>query len=210
MRIEDLRVTTLVHKYPADKKFTYAGGVCSYRTTSLIEIESSGGLVGIGSAYSHPGLVKLIIDEYLRPILRGEQVENIRGLWIKMYQATRWFGRKGAAMSAIGGVDVALWDLLGKQRGLPVYALLGAAKPNQVAAYASALLWKDDLADLTADAARMRKSGFRRMKVRLGRSEMYDIAAVDAVIAGAGADGQVMVDGSMTYGRGGSNWEPIY
>ena len=199
MRIEDLRVTTLVYQYPIDKRFTYAGGICSYRTTSLIEIEADNGLVGIGSVYSHPGIVKLIVEDYLRPLLQGEQVDNIRRLWMKMYLATRWFGRKGVAMSAIGGVDVALWDLLGKRQDRPVYDLLGAAKPRSVAAYASALLWKNDISDLTVEAASIRNAGFRRMKVRLGRSEEYDIAAVDAVIAGAGADGQVMVDGSMRY-----------
>lgn len=200
MRIDDIRVTTLVFEYPQARRFRYAGGICTHRTTSLIEVVTDTGMIGIGSTYSHPGLVATVIADQLAPLLRGENIDDIRRLWRIMYLATRWFGRKGAVMSAIGGVDVALWDLLGKVRGLPVHQLLGAEKVRSVPAYASALLWADDLSSLTAEARRHRQAGFRRMKMRLGRSSDYDLAALDAVIAGAGEEAEVIVDGSMRYG----------
>jgi D-galactarolactone cycloisomerase len=140
-----------------------------------------------------------VIEDQIAPLLRGEPIDDVRRLWRMMYLATRWFGRKGAVMSAIGAVDVALWDLLGKARGLPVKALLSGTVARTVPAYASALLWVDHLADLTAEAERHRNSGFRRMKMRLGRSSEYDLAALDAVRAGAGSEGEVIVDGSMRY-----------
>ena len=68
-----------------------------------------------------------------------------------MYSVTRWYGRKGAAMSALGGVDMALWDLRGKAAGKPLYQLLGARR-ERVRIYASALLWKDDPAQLAEEA----------------------------------------------------------
>ncbi|MBK8083430.1 MAG: mandelate racemase/muconate lactonizing enzyme family protein [Devosia sp.] len=199
MRIDDIRVTTLVFAYPEQDRFRYAGGRCTHRVTSLIEVVADDGTVGIGSAYSHPRLVEIVVADQLLPLLRGEAIDDVRRLWRAMYAGTRWFGRKGAVMSAIGAVEVALWDLLGKQLGLPVHRLLGGDGVRSVPAYASALLWADHLPDLTPEAERHRNNGFRRMKMRLGRSSDYDLAALDAVISGAGSDAEVIVDGSMRY-----------
>ena len=199
MRIDDIRVTTLVFAYPEQDRFRYAGGRCTHRVTSLIEVVAEDGTVGIGSAYSHPRLVEIVVADQLLPLLRGEAIDDVRRLWRAMYAGTRWFGRKGAVMSAIGAVEVALWDLLGKQLGLPVHRLLGGDGVRSVPAYASALLWADHLPDLTTEAERHRNNGFRRMKMRLGRSSDYDLAALDAVISGAGSDAEVIVDGSMRY-----------
>jgi D-galactarolactone cycloisomerase len=93
---------------------------------------------------------------------------------------------------------VALWDLRGKHLGIPVWKLLGASR-NKVPAYASALLWKDDIRDLAHEAALHIDHGFRRVKMRLGRSEEYDTSAVRAVRAAVGAGHDVMVDASMRY-----------
>ena len=199
MHIDDIRVTNLVYPYPEEDRFRYAGGKCTHRVTSLVEVVTDSGLVGVGSAYSHPRLVATVIEDQILPLLRGEVIDDVRRLWRAMYAGTRWFGRKGAVMSAIGAVDVALWDLLGKQKGLPVHRLLGGTGARSVPAYASALLWADQLSDLTAEAERHRNAGFRRMKMRLGRSSEYDLSALDAVIAGAGKDADVIVDGSMRY-----------
>ena len=199
MRIDAIEVTTLVYEYPENKRFLYAGGRCTHRVSSLVEVITDTGVVGVGSCYSHPGLVATVIDDQIAPLLRGEPIDDVRHLWNVMYRATRWFGRKGATMTAIGAVDIALWDLLGKAKGQPVHRLLGGDGARSVPAYASALLWADKLPVLTAEAARHRDNGFRRMKMRLGRSSTYDLAALDAVIAGAGKDGEVIVDGSMRY-----------
>lgn len=200
MRIDDIRVHTLVFEYPDALKFRYAGGTCTHRVTSLIEVVAEDGRVGIGSAYSHPGLVATTVEDQLAPLLRGETLDDIGRLWRRMYLATRWFGRKGAVMTAIGGVDTALWDLFGKLHDQPVHRLLRAGSTaTSVPAYASALLWHDDPAALQSEAARHRDHGFLRMKMRLGKTPEQDIAALDAVIAGAGREGSVIVDGSMRY-----------
>ena len=121
----------------------------------------------------------------------------MEGLWERMYGLTRWYGRKGAAMSALGGVDTALWDLRGKAAGKPVWALLGGER-STCPAYASGLLW-NDIEALAAEAAGHIESGFRRVKLRMARSEEYDREAVRAVRAAIGPGGDVMVDASMRY-----------
>ncbi|MGA8234722.1 MAG: mandelate racemase/muconate lactonizing enzyme family protein, partial [Candidatus Acidiferrales bacterium] len=116
----------------------------------------------------------------------------------KMYQLTRWYGRKGAAISALGGLDIAFWDLRGKALGKPIYRLLGSDRSN-VPAYASGLFWHEDVSALETEAARHRNRGFRRIKMRLGHSEAYDKAAVEAARRGVGRDGDLIVDGSHRY-----------
>src|SRR5213075_579121 len=105
---------------------------------------------------------------------------------------------KGVAVSALGGVDIALWDLRGKAAGKPVYELLGAER-GSVPAYASGLFWAYDVRELEKEAARHVERGFRRVKMRLGRDVDYDLAAVDAARRGAGAGNDVIVDGSHRY-----------
>ncbi len=199
MKIAHIEVLNLLFDYPEGRRFTYAGGTCTGRVTSLICVTTDDGRVGIGSAYSHPGLVYLIVKGQLEPLLRGQDPREVEYLWERMYAITRWYGRKGAAMSALGGLDTAFWDLRGQDEGRPVWQLLGGEQCRDCPAYASALLWKEDVADLADEAERHLAHGFRRMKMRLGRSEEYDRAAVHAVRQVLGHDGELMVDGSMRY-----------
>lgn len=198
MKIDHIDVINLCYEYPAERRFTYAGGVCTGRLSSLILVHTDTGQVGIGSAYSHPGMVALTVKQQLEPLLRGRDPCEVEFLWERMYAVTRWYGRKGAAMSALGGLDVAFWDLRGQALGKPVWALLGGDRTT-CPAYASALLWKPDVKLLADEAAAHLAKGFRRMKMRLGRSEEYDVAAVRAVRAAIGNDNDLMADASMKY-----------
>ncbi len=199
MRIASIDVDTLLFEYPAQSRFRYAGGTCTHRVSSLIRVAADNGEVGIGSVYSHPRLVETIVTEQIAPMLRGRDPTAVEDLWRLMYGLTRWYGRKGAAVSAIGGVETALWDLRGKQARTPVWKLLGGENVKAVPAYASALLWDDDVAALGREARVHLDRGFRRMKMRLGRSWDYDVAALEAVTTACGRDGEVMVDGSLRY-----------
>ncbi len=198
MRVAEIEVFNLSHKYAAGRGFRYAGGICTGRLTSLVRVIADNGMVGWGSAYSHPDLIRTVIEGHLKPQLLGDDPTEVETLWTKMYNATRWYGRKGAAVSALGALDVAFWDLRGKHYGKPVRALLGSDR-HEVPGYASALLWQDDLANLTEEAARHADHGFQRMKMRLGRGWDYDCAALAAVRKGAGAKSDIMCDGSMRY-----------
>jgi L-alanine-DL-glutamate epimerase-like enolase superfamily enzyme len=197
MKIDHVEAINLYFEYPGRHGFQYAAGICTGRVTTLIRVYTDTGHVGIGSVYSHPALVYLIVRGQLDPMLRGEDPRQVEALWDKMYRLSRWYGRKGVAMSALGGVDVALWDLRGKAVGKPVWALLGG-KRRSCPAYASGLLWKD-IDKLGEEASHHIDSGFRRVKMRLGRSEEYDTAAVRAVRAAVGKDNDVIVDASMRY-----------
>jgi D-galactarolactone cycloisomerase len=199
MRIAWIDVTTLVFAYPPPHGFRYAGGACTHRLTSLVELRTDCGRTGIGAAYSHPDLVRICIEQHLAPLLIGRDPTEVEALWRRMYLDTRWYGRKGAAISALGAIDTALWDLRGQALGVPVRKLLAADARDAVPAYASGLLWHDSEASIAEEAARHVAEGFRRMKMRLGYGGSQDLAMIDAVRRGAGPGRDVMVDGSMRY-----------
>ena len=110
MKIDRVEAIHLRYEYPNQHGFESSGGITSARLTSLVLVHTDQGEVGVGSVYSHPALVDVVIRQ-LDPLLRGRDPRNVEELWEQMYGWTRWYGRKGAAMSALGGVDVALWDL---------------------------------------------------------------------------------------------------
>ena len=203
MRIASIEVINLRHAYPAGGGFRYAGGVCTGRLTSLVKVSTECGRTGWGSAYSHPEMVRLTVEGQLAPLLAGADPTEVEALWQRMYALTRWYGRKGAAVSALGALDTAFWDLRGQALGKPIWALLGGER-RLVPAYASALLWRDRVEDLAEEARRHVANGFRRMKMRLGRSREYDEAALDAALEGAGPGAEIMVDGSMRYDLAGA------
>lgn len=198
MRIDEVEIHHLRYEYPEAERFQYAGGVCTARLTSLVRLHTDNGLTGIGSAYSHPGMMDLVMRGQLRDLLIGQDPADIEGLWDRMYGMTRWYGRKGAAVTAIGAVDVALWDLRGKIADKPVYELLGGSSAS-CPAYASNLLWQDSADALAQEAAGYIDAGFRRVKMRLARTEEYDRAGVLAVREAIGPNNDLMVDASMRY-----------
>lgn len=196
-RIEDIQAVNLRYRYPPEDRFRYGGGVCTGRLTTLVFVRLENGRTGVGSAYTHPGMAYLTVQHQLAPMLRGLEAADVEGVWERMYGLTRWYGRKGAAMSALGAVDVALWDLRGQEAGQPLWKLLGG-DCGRCPIYASALLWKEP-AQLAQEALSYVEKGFRRVKMRLARSEEYDREAVRAVRRALGPEPDIIVDASMRY-----------
>lgn len=198
MKIRDIEVSNLRFEYPPERRFHYAGGICTGRLTTLIKVDTDEGVEGLGSVYSHPDLVRTIVEGQLRPALVGADPLQIEACWQRCYALTRWYGRKGVAVSALGGIDIALWDIRGKVEGKRICDLLGQAR-DSVPAYASGLLWKREVAELEDEARRHLGRGFRGVKMRLGKDRVYDLAAVSAVRDTIGPDAPLMVDGNARY-----------
>ena len=198
MKIRDIEVVTLRFEYPRGGGFRYAGGYCTGRASSLVWVHTDEGISGLGSVYSHPDLVRVIVEGQLAPMLRGHDPLQVEAIWEQNYKLTRWYGRKGAAMSALGGVDMALWDIRGKVEGKSICELLGKRR-GRVPAYASALLWRDDPAELGEEAQGHLDRGFRAMKTRLGRNFAYDRDGLQSLQDVLGAEHRLMVDGNARY-----------
>jgi L-alanine-DL-glutamate epimerase-like enolase superfamily enzyme len=198
MRIASIEVVNLHFKYPDDQVHINAEGRMGHRLTSLVFVELDNGLRGVGSAYSHPDVIRTIVEDHLAPLLVDQDPTHIAELWDRMYSLTRWYGRKGAAISALGAIDTALWDLRGKIERVPVHRLLGA-KSTAVYAYASGLMWQNDLALLAEEARRHVNDGYGLMKMRLGREPAYDKEGVLAVSRAITGRARLAVDGTHRY-----------
>lgn len=103
----------------------------------VVKIETSdAGLYGLGCAtYAYrTKAVACVVEDYLRPLLLGREVSRIEEIWHLMHHNAYW--RNGPVLNnAAAGVDMALWDILGKQTGQPVYNLLGGKVRDGVAIY---------------------------------------------------------------------------
>ncbi len=216
MKITDVKTLSLAHEGPRVMDATH---ILSRRTTLIVEIHTDEGLVGFGEAesFGKPDVIRAIVEQDLRPQLIGANPLNIERLWSLMYRRTMSRGRKGYVICAISGIDIALWDLLGKKSGLPVYRLLGGYT-DRVPAYASGGFYAEDkgLPELSAEMAGYVRAGFRAVKMKVGRNtsdlfanadvcrttEKDDLRRVQAVREAVGPDVQIMVDANTV-------WDPI-
>lgn len=134
----------------------------------VVEIETDNGVVGLGNCALAPRVAKQIIDQYLTPIVVGEDPFDTEYIWQKMYRSTLAWGRKGIGMAAISAIDIALWDIMGKAVNKPVFKLLGGRTKEKIWCYASKLYNNDDRDVFLGEARGYLDQGFTAMKMRFG------------------------------------------
>lgn len=104
--------------------------------TLVVEIEAEDGTIGFAvTTGGEPAA--FIVEKHLARFLEGRDPSEVERIWDQMYFATQFYGRKGLVVNAISGVDLALWDLLGRLREEPVYQMLGGAVRDELQFYAT-------------------------------------------------------------------------
>jgi L-alanine-DL-glutamate epimerase-like enolase superfamily enzyme len=167
----------------------------------LVQVETDEGLVGIGEAgfsSEYFSTVGPVVNERLAPLLVGEDPLDAAALWQRMFDATHMWGRRGVETYAMSGVDIALWDLIGKISGLPLYRLLGAAKDRAPVYFAPSLKPLEEIVDEARDAV---ARGFRAIKLRVDGDVRAGRNLVARVRDAVGDDVELMVDANMAYDR---------
>jgi L-alanine-DL-glutamate epimerase-like enolase superfamily enzyme len=141
MKITDLQTIRLRAPIPTEGQVFSRSGVRNARSTTLVRVETDKGISGIGSASGNGELIELIIAKVIKPLILGMDPTDIEAIWDKAYVrgGHKEFGSRGIGVVALSGVDIALWDILGKARGLPIYQLLGGKSREKVPVYATAL-----------------------------------------------------------------------
>ena len=194
---------------PLEIPFAFSQGWVGARSATLIEVITDTGLTGWGEAFCQgletPQIAAAAIESCFAPMLIGLNPLSAEKHWFDMYNRSRDFGRKGAVMGAISGIDIALWDIAGQAYKQPVWQLLGGAHRRQVEPYATGFyrLQGQGEAERLAEEAQMHaQNGFRYMKVKLGFGVRDDICVMQAIQKAIDpAEITLMVDSNHAYGR---------
>ena len=197
MKINDVQVLPVGHELETPLK--WGAFVISVKGSVFIRISTDDGITGWGeagfSADFYP-MINPIVDEVLKPILIGRDPFEIEKIWEDMYRATHKWGRRGMETYTISGVDIALWDIIGKACDKPVYQLLGGYQ-NRIKAY-----FAPSLKEATVIAREVEEAvekGFKAIKLRTGLGVAEDLEIVRSArrVAGDGVD--LLVDANMAY-----------
>ena len=176
---------------------------------TLVAVITDEGPVGLGSVFTSDELVRAALH-LLEPLYRGENALEPERVSEKLHQNTFWTGRGGSVTHAISGIDIALWDLLGKATGQPVGRLLGGRYRDRVKPYASLLMQQP--APLTEHLLKLKEQGFRAFKIGWGPfgrgSGTLDEKIVRAARDAVTSESLLMVDagGSDAFWGNGYKW----
>jgi L-rhamnonate dehydratase len=159
----------------------------------VVEIESANGTIGV-AAGSGGMPAAWLIRNHFDGFVRGQDARNTNQIWDQLFRASLPYGRKGLPIFAISAVDLALWDLLGKIRGEPVYNLIGGRTRDEINVYCT-----------SPHADAVKALGFFGAKVPLPEGP-YDgeaglrrnVAYLSAQRAAIGPDYPLMVDCYMS------------
>jgi L-alanine-DL-glutamate epimerase-like enolase superfamily enzyme len=177
--------------------------------TLVVKVHTDEGVTGIGEVDSSSVVARAIIEaplshkicRGLAQCVLGQDPLEIDRLIHRMYEGSIFFGRQGAAIQAMSGIEIALWDIAGKTVRRPVYQLLGGGFKKKFLAYAS-ILFGDTPAETEKIARLLAGQGYRAVKFGwgpMGQSEESDLAHVRAARQGLGSDVELMVDAGLCW-----------
>ncbi|MBY5454733.1 mandelate racemase/muconate lactonizing enzyme family protein [Rhizobium leguminosarum] len=165
----------------------------------LVEVRTDAGIVGVGEVLARfsPKAYAELIETSLKPRLIGQDARNIGALWQSMRRSLS--GRAGGMLiEAIAGVDIALWDIMGKAAGMPIAKLLGGIGQETINVYAAAVNWVDD-AEADRELERYIGEGFPRIKVKIANSVKDACRRIERLRKRAGDDIELCVDANWAY-----------
>ena len=187
MKITDVKTYNL--RYPLLEPFANSRGWTKMRTASVVEISTDAGITGWGEGISTPSA------SAIQTHLIGQSPFETERIW----EAMR------GNIGALSGIDIALWDIIGKALDMPIYQLLGGAFRLKIPAYASGLFKKDkpDITQALMDEAKgYVDAGFPAVKMKIGFGEAYDVKNVAAVRRAIGDGTLFAVDANCGYDVG--------
>ncbi len=167
-QINNIEIFFLEYPFPKHLNYKYSGGVVENMIVPVIRVTDSDGEYGIGEVthgqFTHQPLIGLV--EHFNDLLLGSETNNINQAWEKMYGSSLFWNRQGIGIGVMGGINIAMYDLLGKKLKVPVYQLLGGLNKEKIRIYASNGLF-DNSDQLLEDAKKAYDAGFRIYKMRV-------------------------------------------
>ena len=198
------KVTCHVVSAPVERPFTSSRGwLYKTRGSCIVEIETADGIVGWGECYGPSAVAKAYIETQFAPRIIGRDAFDVEVIWEDLYNRIKDYGGRGMATSALSGIDIALWDIIGKSCGKPIHKLIGGAYRTEVTAYATGLYFIDMnrlVEEAVEEANEFVGNGFVAIKMKIGLgSPKLDIERVAAVRKAIGDDVRLMVDANNCF-----------
>jgi L-alanine-DL-glutamate epimerase-like enolase superfamily enzyme len=177
----------------------------------VLVVHTDTGLTGIGETESMAPAIQAIVRgpsahnhaRALSAVLVGADPANPVALWHQMFEATDYLGRRGLTMHAIGGLDLALWDLRGKIEGKPIHALLGGAERDRLPAYGTIYPMARTPEEVGAQVAAGQARNLRNFKFAADPWWLDDIALTGRLLSAArrqaGGQARLIVDAALSY-----------
>ncbi|MGI9658687.1 MAG: mandelate racemase/muconate lactonizing enzyme family protein [Gaiellaceae bacterium] len=200
MKITSVRATPLA--LPLEERLRWGAMTVGVKGGIVVQVETDEGLTGLGEAgfsAEYFSTVGPIINDQFAPLLVGKDPRDAAALWQEMFLSTHMWGRRGVETYALSGVDIALWDLLGKIAGMPLYQLLGAAK-HRVRAYCAPSL-KSRHETIKEAVHFVEDQGYTAIKLRVGWEAREALELVRGARKAIGDDIELMVDANEGYSR---------
>lgn len=208
MKITDIETILLSCAIPVQDRWICCGGDLSKpetwpvkRDAVIIKVTTDDNVVGIGeSKQVGPQAIRASVEE-MKPFLIGQDPFDLEKIAEVVISGASRAGccHEASKIRAMAGINMALWDIVGKAVGKPVYQLLGGCYRSRIRAYASAGEWKQKPEELAREAFSYSKEGFTAFKMRLGRGLATDIEMIHAVRDAVGDAMDLMVDNSCLY-----------
>src|SRR5512133_540593 len=179
-RVKITNVEPIVLNAPLKEPWRIGTAVYASMNSVLVRVETDEGITGYGECMVRfaPTAAAAIVEEILKPVAVGQNPFDVELIWDRMYQVMRGRGHsKGFMLEAMSGVDIALWDVIGKALGQPVHRILGSYGRTTLPVYASSLLFKPTDV-LVREAEELAAQGYRAIKLKIGQGVETDMQNV--------------------------------
>jgi D-galactarolactone cycloisomerase len=200
MKIRRVQAFPLVRPFAGVHKSSTGLPPAQYST--LIRIETDAGIEGWGECLARyaPSIWASLAEDVFQPLLVDCDPFDSEYLWDRMYRGLASFSghSRGIVPEVIAGIDIALWDIKGREVGLPIHKLLGSFGRQSLACYGSSI-GRNNIEKRLADTEEALRRGFTSLKVKIGAGVAEDIAAIDAIRQTTGPDFPLSVDANCAY-----------
>lgn len=199
MKIAEVHTHLLDH--PLDVAFESASTRFKSRQHILVEIVCDDGTIGWGECLGPAVPNAVMVQTYAQHLIGRNPLET-EVLWQELYNQFRDQGQRGLTITALSGIDVALWDIKGKYFNAPISVLLGGRVRETVQAYATGAFRRegvDRVTDTAEECARHVADGFQAVKIKIGFGVEEDLAVIKAVRQAIGPDTRLMIDANHGY-----------
>jgi D-galactarolactone cycloisomerase len=202
MKVTDVTCHLLQSK--VERPFTSARGwLYTARSSCVVEVATDEGVTGWGECYGPAAVNKALIETQYAPRVIGRDPFDVEVVWEDLYNRIKDYGASGFSLTALSGIDIALWDVMGRTVGKPIHKLIGGAHRKELVAYATGLYFTDmdRLVEEAVEEARgYAAQGFQAIKMKIGLGDpALDLRRVKAVREAIGPEVGLAVDANHCF-----------